>query len=492
MTAGAPRRRPTAQPSPPSSTRTPETPTVNSRAMHTRSALVRAALRRPAAAALCLGLAALPAAPAFAQPGDARRAPEQAEVALINGDLSLPAFTGTALNNANVTGWSVGSTSTNNGAGTAAGVYRFSGDADGHPDKKTAVMLRQSGTGWDFKQRLRGVRPGAKVTVTFDDSPGVAPNCATRTVEQGQTYTVQGSGGGAQSELTEPDPEKEFGVLGGGVWRTGRSYTFTADEYEPLLTFASTVTATPWGAANGTGTNGGNCGPMIANLHVVQVEPPVDKKIRSNALPPSLAFRGNDKRTVADAVAECGRAAGQCVFTPLDDYSFSYYEPARQADETYINCTRVTVQRTRPLKLGGRTVSDLPTAAGLPPANGTAAPSNMNKQFTTGSGSTPAWAPSGDRTVQEVVKPGEAAWIETQGGRQRTEGWFTSNPTPADPNTDWRLYTVLDYPSPQIADKVYQRTGPLTTAELARCQSDRPSAVTPNDQGAPAGGADRG
>ncbi|MER5374975.1 hypothetical protein [Streptomyces sp. NPDC002553] len=444
------------------------------------------ALRRPAVAALCLGLVTLPAPVAFAG-----SAPQEA-VEVINGDLALPAVTGTAANAANVTGWSVGSTSSNNGAGTAGGVWRYSGDASGHPGKQVAVMLRENGAAYEFKQRLRGVRPGAKVTVTFDDSPGVSLNCAPRTVEQGQTYTVQGSGGAAQEELTEPDPDKEYNVLGTGVWRTGRTYTFTADEYEPLLTFASTVPAKPNGAAGGTGTNGGYCGPMIAGIKAVQIPPPLDKTVRGTELPPSLAFKGNDKRTVADAVTECNTGAVKCAFTPDNDYSFAYYEPARVAGENYVNCTRATLNRERPLKYSARTISDLPAAAGLPPANATAAASNMNGQFTSGIGATPAWSPTAERTVKEVISPGEVSWIETQTGRQRTEGWFTSSPTPADPNQDWRLYTVLDHPSSQLADRFYQRTGPLTPAEQARCRSDRPSAETPNDAGSPAAGADRG
>ncbi|MBF9072658.1 hypothetical protein [Streptacidiphilus fuscans] len=451
----------------------------------------RTALRRSAVATLCLGLAAVPACPAFAQHAPQEQQRRQADVALINGDFSLPAFTGSP-STANVAGWSVGSTSANNGAGTSQGVWRYPGDKDGHPDKLTAVMLRQSGADYAFKQRLRGVRPGARVTVTFDDSPGVSIYCTTRTVEQGQTYTVQGEGGSSQNELTEPDPDKTWNVEGNGVWRTGRSYTFTADSYEPLLTFTSTVPAKPYAAANGTGTNGGYCGPMIAGLKAVQVEPPVDKTIRSTDLPPSEAFKGNDARPVSEAVTECARNAKQCTFTPLADYSFSYYAPAQQVDETYINCTRATLDRTRPLTFNSRTISDLPAAAGLPPADAKTAPSSMNQQFTTGTGSSPSWSPSTDRSVKEVVNPGEASWFEAQSGRQRTEGWFTSNPTPADPNQDWRIYTVLDYPSPQIADRLYQRTGPLTSAELARCRADRPSALTPNDQGAPAGGVNRG
>ncbi|GAB7110876.1 hypothetical protein JCM4814A_91940 [Streptomyces phaeofaciens JCM 4814] len=445
-----------------------------------------ATFRRPAVAALCLGLVALPAGPAFAE-----RVPQE-PVEVINGDLALPAFTGTAYNNAGVTGWSVGSTSANNGAGTAGGVWRYSGDASGHPDKQVASMLRENGAAYKFKQRLRGVRPGAKVTVTFDDSPGVSLSCAPRTVEQGQTYTVQGSGGTVQEELTEPDPDKEWNVLGSGVWRTGRTYTFTADEYEPLLTFASTVPVKPNGGAAGTGTNGGYCGPMIAGIKAVQIPPPLDKTIRGDELPPSVAFKGNDKRTVADAVTECNKGTAQCAFTPDDDYSFAYYEPARVAGENYVNCTRATLDRERPLKYSARTISDLPAGAGLPPANSTAAPSNMNGQFTGGTGTTPAWSPTAERTVKEIISPGEVSWIETQTGRRRTEGWFTSHPTPDDPNQDWRLYTVLDYPSPQLADRFYQRTGPMTAAELSRCRSDRPSAETPNDAGSPAAGADRG
>ncbi|MCF3132752.1 hypothetical protein [Streptomyces olivochromogenes] len=203
---------------------------------------------------------------------------------MINGDLSLPAFTFSS--RAGVTGWSVGSTSANNGAGTLEGVWRYAGDVTHHPDKKDAAMLRQNGDAYALKQRLRGVRPGAKVTVTFDDSPGAARQCAPRTVEQGQTYTVQASGGPVQEELTEPNPDKEHNVLGSGVWRTGRTYTFTADEYEPLLTFTSTVPAKPDGGAAGTGTSGGQCGPMIADVKAVQVAPPLDKTIRSNQLPP--------------------------------------------------------------------------------------------------------------------------------------------------------------------------------------------------------------
>ncbi|MDI3424015.1 hypothetical protein [Streptomyces luteolus] len=213
--------------------------------------------------------------------------------------------------------------------------------ASGHPDEKVGVMLRGTGAAsFGFKQRLRGVRPGARVTVTWDDSPGIAKECKPRNVEQGQTYTVQGSGGPAHEELTEPEPDKETSTLGTAVWRTGRSYTFTADEYDPLLTFASTMPSTQ--------TSGNQCGAMIAGIRAVETPPALDKKVRSSELPDSVAYKGNDKRPVSEAVTECVKNENQCAFTPEDTYSFAYYEPARQIGESFINCTRATLDRNRP------------------------------------------------------------------------------------------------------------------------------------------------
>ncbi|MER5317765.1 hypothetical protein [Streptosporangium roseum] len=57
-----------------------------------------------------------------------------------------------------------------------------------------------------FKQRLRGVRAGAQVTVTFDDSPSVAAACTPAALAQGQAYTVEGDGGQVSTRTTAPDP----------------------------------------------------------------------------------------------------------------------------------------------------------------------------------------------------------------------------------------------------------------------------------------------
>ncbi|GII87902.1 hypothetical protein Ssi03_58920 [Sphaerisporangium siamense] len=427
-----------------------------------RTGSVRAA---GVAAVLGLGLCAL------TLPADAERA-APVPVAVVNGDFALPAFTADP-NWAAVQGWSVGST---NGSGTSSGVARY-GPNSGHPAGKAAVMLRFPLPAYAFKQRLRGVRPGAQVTVTFDDSPGVAAACTPGSVADGQSYTVEGTGGAASTRTTAPDPDKKAGTLGKGVWRTGQTYTFTAGEYEPLLTFTSQVP----NSANA----GGGCGPLIADVRATQAPPPVDKTIPKTALPPSLAFYGNDSRPVADAVNYCLGVVTRCVFTPAEEYSYSYYEPAQVNGDAYINCTRNELKRARPLTFGGRSYGDLPANAGLPP-NGTTV-TNLAQQYVNGIGAAPDWTTTTTRNVTEVVQPSEASWIETQAGRRRTEGWFTSSPAPADPNTEWRLYTVLDHAATTLPDRVYQRTGPMTSAEKLRCRSDRPTAPTPVGAGDPAG-----
>ncbi|WP_459801981.1 hypothetical protein [Herbidospora sp. RD11066] len=418
-------------------------------------------------AALCLGLLA-PAQLAHAE------APGSRPVAVINGDFALPAFKAGSVNVTTPTGWSVGST---NGAGTYNGVGRVAPADNGHPDGKTAVLLRQPLPANAFKQRLRGVRAGAKVTVTFDDSPSVAAVCTPAALADGQGYTVEATGGAVSDRTTAPDPDKKVRVAGQGVWRTGQTYSFTASEHEPLLTFTSKVPATE--------NVGGNCGPMIADVRAVQTPPPLDKTIPKTALPSSVAFRGNDSRSVADAVSHCNGDLGRCVFLPERDYSFAYYEPAEVTGDTYINCTRNALNRTRPVAAGGQSFGDLPAAAKLPGTGDR--PSNMAQQFTAGTGTSPAWTVTGTRQVTEVVQPSEVSWIETQAGRRRTEGWFVSSPTPAEPHDEWRLYTVLDHPATELSDRMYQRTGPMTASEKQRCRSDRPTTSTPVGAASPAG-----
>ncbi|MFI5985209.1 hypothetical protein ACIBEA_30655 [Streptomyces sp. NPDC051555] len=423
-------------------------------------------------ACLALGLlAATPVGHAAVQPAGAAT---PVPVTVLNNDFAQPAFT--AVTSANPYAWSVGSTV---GTGTANGIWRWPADIAGHPDGLTTAMLRLPGEAtYGLKQRLRGVRAGARVTVTYDESPSVSNYCTAAALEQGQTYTVQGEGGALTDRTTLPTTEKLPSNYWKPAWRTGVTLTFIAGANEPLLTFTSTVPA----AQN----NSGYCGPLITNVRAVQEPPPVDKTIPAGALPASEAFLGNDRNTTASAVSYCNGAANRCTFTTEEDYSFSYYAPARVAAETYLNCTRNTLNRVRPVATANRSYGDLPAAAGLP-GTGTGTPTIMAQQYTQGTGFAPAWNTTQERSVTEIVQPAEASWIETQAARRRTEGWYTATTKATDPNSDWRLHTVLDHPSTDLSDRIYQRTGPMTAPEKQRCQSDRPNAPTPVGATSPAG-----
>jgi hypothetical protein len=60
------------------------------------------------------------------------------------------------------------------------------------------------------------------------------------------------------------------------------------------------------------------------------------------------------------------------------------------------------------------------------------------------------------------------------------------------PDQQYRLHITIDGPSMFLSDRIYQRTGPMTTAEKQRCRADRPSDTTPNGADAPASSNDRG
>ncbi|MFE1829106.1 hypothetical protein [Streptomyces yangpuensis] len=111
----------------------------------------------------------------------------------------------------------------------------------------------------------------------------------------------------------------------------------------------------------------------------------------------------------------------------------------------------------------------------------------MAQQYTQGTGLAPAWNATQERPVTEIVQPAEVSWIETQAARRRAEGWFDTTTKATDPNYDWRLHTVIDHPSTDLSDRIYQRTGPLTASEKQRCQADRPNATTPVGANSPAG-----
>ncbi|MEV0280786.1 hypothetical protein AB0I22_30965 [Streptomyces sp. NPDC050610] len=406
------------------------------------------------AGALLAGPAALPQAAEAADEPGARTVP------VINGDFTAPAYAATGSGD-RLTGW------------TVQYPYRLLPKDAGHSDGLPALLLRNKrAADQSVSQRLRGVRAGAKVTVTFDDSTGGAKNaCGQNQIAQGQPYTLQGSGGTKHHFTTDP---------GSTAWHRDRSYTFTAGENEPQLTFASAQS-----------TGGWECGPLIAGVRAAQVPPPVDKTIDKGRLPAPEAFEGNRRITAQAAADHCAAARDNCAFTADGAYSYTYYDKARVVGEAYLNCTRNTIAHDRTVKFSGRAYDNLDQGAGIQRLSNPR--DNLHQQFTTGFGASSAepwrWTTSADRTVHETIEAGEAGWVEAQSGRQRTDGWFMS--TADDPDKQIRLHVVADGPSPLVPDRVYQRTGPRTAGEKERCRSNRPSATTPVGEGAPAAAADR-
>ncbi|MFI9650805.1 hypothetical protein ACIHAA_31640 [Streptomyces sp. NPDC052040] len=401
---------------------------------------------------------AVPGTTALAAPAPAARAaahdPAPAQVAVINGDFRDPAFTADT-DTGQVRGW------------TVTYPYRYGGKVSGHPDKVPALLLRNRTTDdHTVSQRLRGVRAGAQVTVTFDDSFGGSPSCPADQVSEGQPYTVQGEGGTREDRRTDA---RDRG------WHLDRTYTFRASVHEPLLTFATTRSTGSW-----------TCGPLIARVRAVQVPPPVDKTVPKDRLPEPVAYYGNEATTPKKVAEQCASGAAACVFRPDDAYSYRYYDTARTVGEAYVNCTRNTVRHDRPVVFGDRTLDSLSQSAGVDRLSNPQ--DNLRQQFVRATGW--RWSSSSDRKIGETIEPGEVSWIEAQAGRQRTEGWFLT--TGDDPDRQYRMHVTVDGPSLSLPDRIYQRTGPMTAAEKQRCRADRPSDTTPNGADAPADSNDRG
>lgn len=386
--------------------------------------------------------------------------PGPSNVAVINGDFTEPSFTSSGSGD-KLAGWSV------------QYPYRLLPSDAAHPDNLPALLLRNKrATDQSVSQRLRGVRTGATVTVTFDDNAGGRSRACTDTqLASGQPYTLQGSGGPQQRFTTDP---------GSTTWHRGRTYTFTANENEPLITFASAQTTGTW-----------DCGPLIAKVRATQVPPPVNKTLAKNRLPAPEAFEGNERISVRTAADHCASARTNCTYTVDTAYSYTYYDKARIVGEAYLNCTRNTVSHDRPVRFTGRSYDSLSQQAGIDRLPNLK--DNVNQQFEAGiAASSPEpwrWTTTSDRKIHETIEAGEASWIEAQPGRQRTDGWFISDT--ADPDKQIRLHVTADGPSPLVPDRIYQRTGPMTAAEKQRCRSDRPSAPTTLDADAPAAATDR-
>ncbi|WP_237749503.1 hypothetical protein [Streptomyces sp. SS] len=259
----------------------------------------------------------------------AQAAPAEQSVPVLNGDFADPVMKGDGPTTVGIDFW----TGLN---------QRYSPAASGRTDASHGVALQKDGN--TLRQRLRGVRAGARVTVTYEDSPAVSKECTGAEVVGGQPYEVTASGGPAQQVTTAGDPDRTKGKPGPGRW-TGRSYVFTAGENDPLLTFTSRVTDSRTHVT---------CSPMIARIRAVEVPPALDKTVDKTRLGTSEAYKGNDREsTLHNAAAACN-GENACVFRPDARMSFRYYDKARVVGEAFVNCTRNTLEHSRLLSYAER------------------------------------------------------------------------------------------------------------------------------------------
>ncbi|MEE1799059.1 hypothetical protein PUR57_10305 [Streptomyces sp. JV176] len=367
---------------------------------------------------------------------------------------------------------------------TAAATQLLSATTAGHPDTLQATALNRdvSPKQGTLITRLWRVQKGAKVTVSWDDSPSSLTECKPDEVANGQVYDVTPEGtasdqpGSFTTKSTEP---------GKPNWRHGperRSYSFTAGENNPKITFA----AKPAEKAS-------KCGPLLTRFTATQEPAPVpydDKKAR---LPMPQAYKAHEKVLPKDAVSACN-SAGACRFEKDDRYSFQYYDRPRMVGQAYINCTRNPITDQRPLKWKEFPYDNLTQyfvqeeKKPLNPRD----PINLSlKEIAaqietgfTGSDGNPLgmattnpllWSRDEDRTLSVTVQPGEVSWIEVQAARERVVGTLVH-----DRNVT-RLDTTVDVPSGSFGDRFYQRTGPMSKVELTRCADARDNARTPDN-----------
>ncbi|MEU8763819.1 hypothetical protein [Streptomyces sp. NPDC048659] len=430
-----------------------------------------------------LGAAGLLLPTAYGGPAaPAAGAPATQTVTVLNGDFADPVMKGDGPTTVGLDFWDGQN-------------QRYSPAASGRTDNAHGVALQKDGN--TLRQRLRGVRAGARVTVSYEDSPAVSKECTGEQVVDGQPYTVEGSGGTVQPVTTAGDPDRVKGKPGPGRW-TARTYTFTAGENEPLLTFASKVTDAKTHVT---------CTPMIARIRAVEVPPAVDRTVDKTALGTAEAYKGNEReKTLHNAAAACN-GENACVFRPDTRTSFRYYDRARVVGEAFVNCTRNTLEHHRTLSFTERSydsiaqtyaanglalneVARLPTSGDRTEDEKRIKERPMAGQFSLAYEQSwqRAWQWfSGDqRAVVERIQPGEVSWVELQPSRERVEGWFLSK------KDDYRLHAVIDGPSRAVPDRLLQRTGPMAESEKQRCASNRPMTTTPVGSDAPAHSSDKG
>ncbi|MER8072157.1 hypothetical protein ABTZ59_28075 [Streptomyces sp. NPDC094034] len=367
---------------------------------------------------------------------------------------------------------------------TGAQVQHFPKGLAGHPDGLQAVSLNQTGPG-TLTTRLWRVQKGSKVTLNWDDSPSTHADCKQNEVGDGQRYEVVAPGAGPNSPAPVPFTTKGTDK-GKANWQSGRSYSFTAEESNPKVTFTSKQP-----------DKASKCGPLLTRFRAQQEPAPVPYKDKKPQLPLPQAYKNHEPVPPKDVVTACN-SADACRFEKDERYSFQYYDRPRMVGQAYINCTRNAVTDDRPVEWQEYPYDNLTQyfvdvekkplnprqplneslkeiavqiAGGFTRADG-----NPLEMATT---NPLLWNRKEQRKLAVTVQPGEVSWIEVQPARERITGTLVKTP-------DLRLDVTVDIPSGAFGDRFYQRTGPLSKVELARCADARYNARTPDETiGAP-------
>ncbi|WP_031065915.1 hypothetical protein [Streptomyces sp. NRRL WC-3742] len=123
-----------------------------------------------------------------------------------------------------------------------------------HRNGYQAASLGWNGKGIAISTKLPGIRRGATVTLTWDDNPDKC--VGTSNAKRAYSVTVAGDAN-TPGAFTSNAPNSKAN------WFYGRSYSFTAAEDAPKVTFASTDADSP------------GCGALITNVAAKQTAPPL-------------------------------------------------------------------------------------------------------------------------------------------------------------------------------------------------------------------------
>ncbi|MFD4628962.1 hypothetical protein ACFVYR_03545 [Streptomyces sp. NPDC058284] len=405
-----------------------------------------------------------------------------------NPDLASPQVAAGTIQKAAPTGW--------DGEHTQL----FSADRAGHDGKLQAASLGDGSAG-TLSTRLWRVQKGSTVTVTWDDSPSPLTNCGTDDPTKGQEYgvSVTGAADSAQTVTTEGTTRSK------PSWHEGRSYSFTAGENNPRISW--------------TYRKASACAPLVTHFRATQDPAPVPYDLKKARLPMPQAYQGRAPVEARLVVQDCLAGPRTCHFEKDERYSYRYYDRPRMVGQAYINCTRNAVTDQRPVaweelpydnitQYFSRHENDTQKPQQqVPGPQGLQQQAEPNKEhqtdvrqgykniaaqiaagFTRADGNPLEMATNNpllygrkeQRTMSVTVQPGEVSWIEVQGARERLAGTLIHD------TKHERMDVFADLPSGSFGDRFYQRTGPMSKVELSRCGDARDNARTPdNSIGAP-------